>query len=78
MEALGLTAEMVAVLCLLGVTVFLFASEIVRVDVAAVIVLVALGLLSYVPGFENLVDPANLFEGFASNAVISWFPETSR
>ena len=60
MEALGLTAEMVAVLGLLGITVFLFASEIVRVDVAAIIVLVALGLFSYVPGFENLVDPSSL------------------
>ncbi|MGI9355003.1 MAG: SLC13 family permease [Rhizobiaceae bacterium] len=71
MEALGLTVEMVAVLCLLAVTVFLFASEIVRVDVAAILILVFLGLLSYVPGLENLSNPRELFEGFSSNAVIS-------
>ena len=71
MEALGLTGEMVAVLCLLAVTVFLFASEIVRVDVAAILILVSLGLLSYAPGLENLGSPRELFEGFASNAVIS-------
>jgi len=70
-EALGLTGEMVAVLCLLAVTVFLFASEIVRVDVAAILILVALGLLSYTPGLEGLAEPQQLFEGFASNAVIS-------
>jgi len=71
LEAFGLTVEMVAVLCLLAVTVFLFASEIVRVDVAALIILVTIGLLSYIPAMENLGDPRTLFEGFASNAVIS-------
>ena len=62
---------MVAVLCLLAVTIFLFASEIVRVDVAAIIILVVLGVLTYVPGLENLGNPRLLFEGFSSNAVIS-------
>ena len=71
MEALGLTNEMVAVLSLLAVTVFLFVSEIVRVDVAAILILVILGLLSYVPGLEGLSDPREMFEGFSSNAVIS-------
>ncbi len=71
MEALGLTNEMFAVLCLLAVTVFLFASEIVRVDVAAILILVVLGLLSYVPGLDGLADPRQLFEGFSSNAVVS-------
>lgn len=71
MEALGLTPDMIAVLCLLVVTVFLFVSEIVRVDVAAIIVMVALGLLSQFPGMASLGDPRALFEGFASNAVIS-------
>ena len=71
MEAWGLTLDMVAVLCLLGVTVLLFAFEVVRVDVAAIIVLVTLGLLSYLPGLDALADPRALFDGFASNAVIS-------
>ena len=56
MDALGLTFEMVVVLAVLGVTIALFVSEIVRVDVAAVCVMVSLGLLTAVPGLENLVD----------------------
>ncbi|SFS20363.1 SLC13 family permease [Yoonia litorea] len=71
MEAPVLTFEMMAVLCLLGLTVFLFVSEIVRIDVAAVMVLVLLGGLSYLPGLETLARPADLFVGFSSNAVIS-------
>ena len=71
MEALGLTFEMVVVLGVLGVTIALFVSEIVRVDVAAICVMVSLGLLTAVPGLENLVDTRQLFSGFASNAVIS-------
>ena len=71
MESLGLTVEMVAVLSLLAVTVLLFVTEIVRVDVTAIIVLVALGLLSYTPGLESLGSPGALFDGFSSNAVIS-------
>ena len=53
MEAFGLTLEMVVVLCVLGLTVFLFVSEIVRVDVAAIIIMVLLGCLAAVPGLEN-------------------------
>ena len=62
---------MIAVLSLLGFTVFLFVSEIVRVDLAAIFVMVLLGVLSYVPGLEGLADINHLFDGFASNAVIS-------
>ena len=47
MEALGLTLEMVVVLGVLGLTVFLFVSEIVRVDVAAIIIMVLLGCLRH-------------------------------
>lgn len=71
MEAFGLTLEMVVVLCVLGLTVFLFVSEIVRVDVAAIIIMVLLGCLAALPGLENLVDVRHLFDGFGSNAVIS-------
>ena len=71
MEALGLTLEMTVVLGILALTVFLFVSEIVRVDVAAIIVMVLLGCLSTLPGLEALVDVRHLFDGFASNAVIS-------
>lgn len=71
MEALVLTTEMMVVLGLLAFTVFLFVSEIVRIDVAAVLVMVMLGGLSYLPGLANLADVQNLFSGFASNAVVS-------
>ncbi|MEJ2630235.1 MAG: SLC13 family permease [Acidihalobacter sp.] len=70
-EALTLTPQMMVVLSLLAFTVFLFVSEIVRVDVAAVLVMVILGLLSLVPGLGQLTDAKRLFEGFSSNAVIS-------
>jgi di/tricarboxylate transporter len=56
---------------LLAFTVFLFVSEIVRIDLSAILVLVIVGLLSYAPGLENLANVPHLFDGFASNAVIS-------
>jgi di/tricarboxylate transporter len=59
-----LTPEMMAVLGVLALTVALFVTEIVRVDVAAVLIMVLLGL-------TGMVAPEHLFDGFASNAVIS-------
>ncbi len=71
MEPLQFTTEMAVVLGLLGFTVFLFVSEIIRIDLAALLVLVLVGILSYLPGLDNLADTSHLFDGFASNAVIS-------
>ena len=71
METIEFTTEMAVVLGLLGFTVFLFVSEIIRIDLAALLVLVIVGMLSYVPGLERLADVNHLFDGFASNAVIS-------
>lgn len=65
------TTEMAVVVGALAFTVFLFVSEIIRVDLAAILVLVLIGILSYVPGLEQLADVNDLFNGFASNAVIS-------
>ncbi|NRB02011.1 MAG: SLC13 family permease [Rhodobacteraceae bacterium] len=62
---------MMVVLGLLAFTVALFITEIVRIDVAAVLVMVLLGGLSYLPGLGNLADVSNLFTGFSSNAVVS-------
>ncbi len=70
MDAMGLTQEMIIVLIVLGLTVFLFVSEIVRIDVAALLILVILGTLASIPGIE-LLDVRHLFDGFASNAVVS-------
>jgi di/tricarboxylate transporter len=56
-------------------TIFLFAFEVVEVDVAAIVVMVLLGLTSLLAplmGLERGLVPVNhLFDGFASNAVIS-------
>lgn len=71
MESLGLSFDMIVVLALLAFTVALFAFEIVRVDLAALLVMVTLGLLSQFPGLEKLADLNHLFDGFSSNAVIS-------
>jgi di/tricarboxylate transporter len=61
---LTLSGDMILVLMLLGLTVTLFVFEVVRVDIAAICIMVLVGLLGLVPGDE-------LFTGFASNAVIS-------
>ncbi|WP_425085422.1 SLC13 family permease [Ruegeria profundi] len=71
MELPALTYEMIAVLSLLSFTVLLFITEIIRIDVAAILVMVLLGALSYLPGLGNLADVSRLFEGFSSNAVMS-------
>ena len=71
MDVVLLTTEMSVVLGLLGFTVFLFVSEILRVDLSAILVMIVLGLLSFLPGLSGLADVNHLFDGFASNAVIS-------
>ena len=71
MEYIALNPEMIMVLGFISLTLFLFISEIVRVDVAAIIVMVLLGAASYIPGFNNIADINHLFDGFASNAVMS-------
>ncbi|MBT8421292.1 MAG: SLC13 family permease [Gammaproteobacteria bacterium] len=69
------TIEVSWVVGILLLTIYLFAFEIVSVDVAAISIMVLLGLtyllgpLIGLPG--PLVDPMHLFKGFASNAVVS-------
>ncbi len=67
--------EIAWVLSLLLLTVFLFSFEIIPIDIAALTILVMLGLssiLAPVMGLdEGLVDINELFDGFSSNAVIS-------
>lgn len=66
-----LTIEMMVVLAILTITVLLFVTEYFRIDFTAMLVMIALGVLSQFPGLESLADPSRLFEGFSSNAVIS-------
>ncbi len=69
------TVEIAWVTAVLLLTVYLFAFEIVDVDVAAISIMVLLGLTDFlapVMGLEKgLVDPRHLLDGFSSNAVIS-------
>lgn len=69
------TIEIAWVTAILLLTIYLFAFEVVDVDVAAVSIMVLLGLttlLAPIMGLERgLVEPEHLFDGFSSNAVIS-------
>ncbi len=60
----SLTTEMLLVLCMIGLAIFLFIVEWIRVDVVAILMMVTLPLL-------HLVTPKEAFIGFSSNAVIS-------
>ncbi len=59
-----LTTEIVITLGVLGLTIVLFVTELFRVDVTAIIVMLLLPWL-------GLVEPLEAFSGFASNAVIA-------
>jgi di/tricarboxylate transporter len=69
------TVEIAWVMGILVLTVFLFAFEVVTVDVAAISVMVLLGLSGLLAPWmgleQGLVPVEHLFDGFASNAVIS-------
>jgi di/tricarboxylate transporter len=69
------TIEIAWVTAMLLLTIYLFAFEVVSVDLAAVTVMVLLGLsslLAPIMGLEQgLVDTKHLFDGFSSNAVMS-------
>ena len=69
------TVEIAWVSGILMLTIYLFAFELVGVDVAAITIMVLLGLTSLLAPFmgleQGLVDNKNLFNGFSSNAVMS-------
>ena len=69
------SVEIAWVMAFLLLTVFLFAFEVVGVDIAAITVMVLLGLTSLAAPWmglsAGLVPVEHLFDGFASNAVIS-------
>ena len=69
------TIEIAWVASILLLTIYLFVFEIVEVDVAAICIMVLLGLISLVGplfGIDQPFVPAqHLFDGFASNAVMS-------
>lgn len=63
------------VMGILMLTIYLFAFEVVGVDVAAASVMILLGLTTLLAPYmgltEGLVDNMQLFDGFSSNAVMS-------
>ena len=63
------------VVIILLFTIYLFVFEIVDVDVAAILIMVLLGLTTLLAPMmgleEGLVDSSKLFNGFSSNAVMS-------
>ena len=69
------TIQIAWVSAILILTIYLFAFEIVGVDVAAITIMVLLGLTSLLAPFmgleQGLVDNTHLFDGFSSNAVMS-------
>ena len=69
------TIEIAWVNAILLLTIYLFAFEIVGVDLAAASIMVLLGLTSLLAPImglhQGLVDNRHLFDGFASNAVMS-------
>ncbi len=69
------SVEIAWVMGFLLLTIFLFAFEVVTVDVAAITVMVLLGLTGLMAPWmglqHGLVPVEQLFDGFASNAVIS-------
>ncbi len=69
------TIEIAWVGAILLLTIYLFAFEVVGVDVAALSVMVLLGLSSLLAPWmgldSGLVDNRHLFDGFSSNAVMS-------
>ncbi|MBU2490653.1 MAG: SLC13 family permease [Proteobacteria bacterium] len=64
MEELKMTGDIALVLCMIGLAVFLFIVEWVRVDVVAILMMILLPLL-------HLVTPTEAFSGLSSNAVVS-------
>ncbi|MDX1697595.1 MAG: SLC13 family permease, partial [Thiohalobacterales bacterium] len=69
------TPEIAWVSAILLLTIYLFVFEILEVDVAAICIMVLLGLMTMIGPVFGLEHPfvasQHLFDGFASNAVIS-------
>ncbi len=68
---LTLTPQMILVLILLAFTIYLFVSEVVRVDVAAIMIMLVLGLTTFFRKFKTE-------DGRLINWLEHHFPETAR
>jgi di/tricarboxylate transporter len=70
-DIFGLSVEMLITLALLCLAVVLFVSEWVRIDVAALIILLLIGFAGELPGVDPLLSADAVLDGFSSNAVIA-------
>ena len=66
-----LNLEIILILVVLGVTIFLFVTELFRIDFTAIVVMLVLGILNQFPNINFFPDPSDIFSGFSSNAVLS-------
>ncbi len=64
MDGVVLTQEIIVTLAVMAAAIIMFISNVVRVDVVGIIMVVALPLL-------NIIEPKEAISGFSSNAVIS-------
>ncbi|MEM6513833.1 MAG: SLC13 family permease [Pseudomonadota bacterium] len=67
----AVTPEMLIVMGVMLLTIILFVTDKLRVDVIAILILTLLGLIASMPGLEPILTTGQLFSGFASSAVIS-------
>ncbi len=63
--------EMAAALAFVALAIFLFVSELFRIDVSAVLIMLLIGAVGFFPGISPLLSSEELFSGFSSNAVLS-------
>ena len=65
-----LNFEIILILAVLGVTIFLFVTELFRIDFTAIVVMVALSIYAQFPNVDFFPDPSDLISGVSSNAVL--------
>lgn len=71
MDSVALTPEILIVFGLLGLAIGLFVTEIVRIDIAALLILFLIGAVGLIPGIEPILSADELFSGLSSNAVVA-------
>jgi di/tricarboxylate transporter len=69
--SLSFTLEMGIAVGIVCLAILLFLVERFRIDTSAVFIMLLIGLTGFIPGIEPLIEPAKLFSGFSSNAVLS-------
>jgi len=71
MDGVALTPEILIVFGLMGLAIGLFVTELVRIDIAALLILFLIGAVALIPGIEPILTAQELFSGLSSNAVVA-------